>query len=96
MTQPELPGYENPELRYAWVRPNQLSPKLGGGRHDLYWTGHRTWTTLDLQAPRTFDSAQDADDALAAEYGPRPTWPDYLRAVLRDLQLTRVRADSTP
>lgn len=54
MTQPELPGYEDPFRRYAWVKPNQLSPKLGGGRHDLYWTGSRTWTTPAVQAPRTF------------------------------------------
>ncbi|MFJ2627730.1 hypothetical protein ACIO6T_31090 [Streptomyces sp. NPDC087532] len=42
MTQPELHGLENPDLRYVWTGSQPLFPKPGGVRHAPYGSSRRT------------------------------------------------------
>ncbi|MGW3308195.1 hypothetical protein ACWDG9_16595 [Streptomyces sp. NPDC001073] len=67
----ELPGLEDPDLRWALVLPEQISPKQSDRTlYDLYWCGDRTWAAISpTYVPRTFASSDALHAALLAEYG---------------------------
>ena len=89
----ELPGLEDPDLHWALVLPEQLSPKRGDRNlYDLYWCGERIWAAISPSyIPRTFASSDDLEVALQAEYG-----TSDLAAIDRRARITRVSVKDLP
>ncbi|MGW0334339.1 hypothetical protein ACWD0J_21130 [Streptomyces sp. NPDC003011] len=89
----ELPGLEDPDLRWALVLPEQISPKQGDHTlYDLYWCGDRTWAAISpTHIPRTFAYSDALHAALLAEYG--SSNPAEIR---RGTRITRISVKDLP